>query len=159
MVFGDSHGVELAYALSQQLERRGESLKQMTYSACAPAFGRDGDVHCKAWTHAAINHILGQPDLKHVVVTYRMTQHLAGKHLRTYPRLPDDVPEAVADRVWRSYIETLQVLTNHGKDVHIVLQPPELPGHVHDMVLYAAATGNSGDISGVNMTWWSERNA
>jgi peptidoglycan/LPS O-acetylase OafA/YrhL len=40
-VWGDSHGVELAYALSERLEARGLSLLQLTASGCPPALGFD----------------------------------------------------------------------------------------------------------------------
>lgn len=64
MLWGDSHGVELAYALSERLERSGASLVQRTSSSCPPVLGyRATDVHCQAANDAAWAAIARDPSI------------------------------------------------------------------------------------------------
>lgn len=52
VVLGDSHGVEIAWALQQQARRHGSSVRQITASGCPPAIGFKPAIsgpHCRAY--------------------------------------------------------------------------------------------------------------
>lgn len=65
-VWGDSHGVELAYALYRQ----GHAIRSMTYSSCPPMI--DAEVEdvpdCAAHNRLVLNYLLNRPDIKNIVI-------------------------------------------------------------------------------------------
>lgn len=76
-VIGDSHGVEIAHALAEQLSRRGESLVQLTASGCPPALGYESTIPgCAAWTERSSAWLAGQAGITHVLITYRHALYL-----------------------------------------------------------------------------------
>ncbi len=159
-VFGDSHAVELAYALAQGLAPRGIRLKQFTFSGCSPMFGRTvtgRDQPCADWTNAAANFIATHPDIDHVVVTYRIHGALFGSHERAYPGWPDTVGAAERERRWAAYVGVLRHFVAHGKQVRLVLQAPELPKQIDALVLRAGDP--LAPIDGASRAWWTRRSA
>ncbi len=156
-VFGDSHGVELAYALGEALGREGEGVRHFTMSACGPD-GR-GKVGCRQWFREALPYVAADPAIKRVVLSYRLNLYLFGEHYERYPLLPDDYSDAHRDAVWQGLIDVSEQLLAAGKTVVVVLQPPELPVEM-TRLFYKYQAGVSGlSIEGVPLNWWQQRNA
>lgn len=156
-VFGDSHGVELAYALGEELKGLGDGVVQFTFSGCAPSHGRVvGDVHCSQWTKEVMEYITRTDSIENVVVTYRIHAHLFGSHERVYPALPDGGTDRERMLTWQSYIGTLRRLVDAGKRVFLVLQAPELPKSVKSLVLRDTRAYR---VPGVSTRWWGQRSA
>ncbi|WP_374247189.1 acyltransferase family protein [Zoogloea sp.] len=155
-VFGDSHAVELAYALAEGLKRDDLGLKHLSYSGCGPVAGRaDLGSDCRKWSDAALAHLERLPEVHTVVVVYRMNLHLFGEHEGVYPALPDTVGEAERARTWQSYVALLSRLQAAGKRVVAVLQAPELRKGIDDLVLVDGGPR----IVGVERRWWDRRQA
>lgn len=154
-VFGDSHAVELAYAFAEELKESGAGVRQLSFSGCAPTFGRESaDRPCSAWTREAIDYILGDPNISNVVVTYRVNGHLFGSHEGIYPRLPAGGTDSDRELVWKSYVDMLQRLVDGGKHVALVLQAPELAKPVESLVLKSPRPRN---VAGMGRDWWNLR--
>jgi lysophospholipase L1-like esterase len=58
--------------------------------------------------------------------------------------------------MWKSYVDVLQYLLNHGKKVVLVLQAPELPKTLDALLL--RASDPFGPVAGVSLNWWKKRN-
>ncbi len=71
LVWGDSHGVELAWALSEKKKKIGQSLMQRTRGSCPPILGysRLADPGCVSFNQAVIAKIKAQPELKTIILT------------------------------------------------------------------------------------------
>lgn len=66
-VWGDSHGVELAYAIAES----GVPVRQLTYSACQPALGREAPPSvpdCARHNQEVYAHLIATPDIDTVVL-------------------------------------------------------------------------------------------
>lgn len=86
MLWGDSHGVELAWALGQRLEQRGQSIAQRTRASCPPALGYDPtrDPDCTRFNEQVMAEIERNSDIETVYLagfwaskSYRETGVLA----------------------------------------------------------------------------------
>lgn len=68
IIWGDSHGVELAWALGQKLEQRGQSIAQRTRASCPPALGYDpaSDPDCARFNQWVADEIDSNPKIKSV---------------------------------------------------------------------------------------------
>ncbi|EAQ28148.1 putative membrane-located cell surface saccharide saccharideacetylase protein [Erythrobacter sp. NAP1] len=68
MLWGDSHGVEIAYVLGEQASARGEALVQRTRGSCPPAIGYDParDPRCIAFNQNVLEEIAATPSLQTV---------------------------------------------------------------------------------------------
>lgn len=75
VVWGDSHGVEIAAALSERLADDGRALRQVTYSSCPPARGVDQPERrfCRKHNEQMLMDIAEDPDVKHVVLAVQYT--------------------------------------------------------------------------------------
>lgn len=125
-VLGNSHGVELAYALGEALRADDVGVAQFTYSACPPLYGRtDPDrAACSRWTSETVDHLAQDADVEAVVLAYSMTS-LA-------PEIADDGQNEPAKReaALQSLFDTIDRLVAAGKRVVVVLQAPRLPRHI-----------------------------
>lgn len=157
-VFGDSHSVELAYALADELKKSGTMLKHFSFSACIPTYGRDlsdGYKNCSDWTDEAIEYIAKNKDIKNIVVSYRVNAALSGVYEVQYPNLNNVTSETEREQRWDSYVKTLHYFVSQGKNVVLVLQAPELPKTIEELVL--KSTDAKGEVIGVSRPWWNER--
>ncbi|AWW72808.1 acyltransferase [Erythrobacter sp. KY5] len=68
LLWGDSHGVELAYVLGEQAALRGEALVQRTRGSCPPALGYDParDPRCAPFNQSVLDEIAATPSLRTV---------------------------------------------------------------------------------------------
>lgn len=67
MLWGDSHGVELAYALSLDAKAQNRSLIERTTSSCPPVLGYEAkDARCAAANQAAYDAIRADPGIRRV---------------------------------------------------------------------------------------------
>jgi hypothetical protein len=134
-VLGDSHAVELAYALAQASQ--GRAVRQLSFSGCAPSWHAGGANPCARWTDQAVRNLIDDARIEVVVVSYRLTQHLAQR------------PE----QVWRAYVDMIATLRAAGKNVAVVLQAPELPAPMRDL----AMQGGGAQIQGLARAQWEAR--
>lgn len=63
LIWGDSHGVEIAWALGERYGARGEAIVQRTRGSCPPALGYDParDPRCASFNAAVMKEIAGAP--------------------------------------------------------------------------------------------------
>lgn len=129
VVWGDSHGVELAAALGEQLAAQGRALRQITYSACPPASGVDkpGRPFCREHNQRMLESILADTTVTQVVLA------------ALYPSDPADF-QLIADGLQLS----VEALVAAGKQV-IISYP--LPSTTADMPLTLARRMMLGDTN------------
>jgi len=159
-VFGDSHGIELAYSLAKKLNVYGDGVYHFTNSACEPTLNfSDKEDSCAQWTDETLKYITTNKEIQNVVVAYRINAYLYGDHLISFPVLPDSISKKTREIRWRSYINILEMLIENGKNVYLVLQAPELPRHIN-VFLKESLYNKDGiitDIKGVDRDWWGKR--
>ncbi len=157
-VLGDSHAVELAYAIATELKASGAGVKHLSSSSCPPSFSagsRDGG--CAKWTQEAVKELERRPVIKNVVLSYRINKYLWGEHEKTYPLLPSVGTDEARDALWADYLVLIARLQQAGKRVFIVLQAPELGRRIADLAFQSKA--DSGELVGVPAAWWIRRNS
>lgn len=156
-VLGDSHGVELSYALANLLKVSGVGVKQLTFSACAPSYNLTNlKDPCARWMKEALDYLDRSPEVNNVVVTFRLNQYLFGKHDGFYPDFPDLISAGDRVETWKSYVAILNHLHASGKRVVVVLQAPELRRRIDELIF--RGTDFPKDIVGSSLKWWLLRN-
>ncbi|MDH3668435.1 MAG: acyltransferase [Paracoccaceae bacterium] len=142
-VFGDSHAVELAFALAEALGERGDGLTHYSFSDCGPRLGfPTEDDPCAAWTKDSLDQIRSNPAIKNVAVTYAIVGRIEDER---------------GDEYWRAYIETLETLVAGGKRVTLVLQAPWLESPVSRIVFGDGAGGSGAGLVGLARVRWQRR--
>ena len=143
-VFGDSHGVELAYALAEDLKPRRQGVLHLTSSGCQPALTFESNVPgCSRWIRESLALLESSPDIHDVVLVFRHSFYLFGDQVRSFPTLPDDAPgflrgqpaDAARHAYWSSFFEIARRLKAAGKTVHLIEPIPEL-GTSIDRLIY-----------------------
>ncbi|MCP5185190.1 MAG: acyltransferase [Pseudomonadales bacterium] len=156
-VLGDSHGVELAHELAVRLKPEGIGLQHYTFSGCRPSYGSDAtDQECTQWLRQAVDHLAEDAGIRTVVVAFRIHAGLFGLHDDVYPGLPDSVEPEKRESVWRSLVALLSRLEAAGKQVVYVMQAPELPDSIQELIFHAR---DPRTVKGVSRDWWTQRTA
>jgi len=144
-VWGDSHGVELAWRLSEDLTDYQMPIKQLTHSACVPAAGvrrsRDGDA-CLAFSQNVFSYLEELDEGATVVIIARWAATLEVEDFDNHEGGVEHTPpgltvvplgesdsylstEGRIDAVGRLYKETVESLLDHGHLVVLVYHVPE----------------------------------
>ena len=116
--FGDSHVVELSYALAEHVKPYGYSVQQNSYSGCPPNL-RGKESYCYEWTAKSIDRIINDMTIEVVVVSYS----LAGTK-----------PEK-QDIIWEDFLAIIEKFIDYGKKVYFLTQPPLLDYSVPKQIL------------------------
>jgi peptidoglycan/LPS O-acetylase OafA/YrhL len=156
-LFGDSHGVELAYALGNSLGKSNEGVYQLTFSGCVPKYNTvDDGTPCWRWTHDSVKMVSNTDEISHVVIVYRINSALFGPHELSYPEIPRMFSKEVRERRWGAFKAVIGELAKNKK-VFLILQPPELPRHVRVLIENGRNSGSK--VEGVKRDWWNRRAA
>jgi len=125
-VWGDSHGVELTYALGEIAKRHNESVMQFTYSSCAPSLGFDVQTrpNCRTFNDKAANFLANNRDITTIFLVARYDSHR------------DDGPEFAAG-IRRS----VEMLLGAGKRVVLVYPIPIASVSIPRTLAHYAAVG------------------
>ena len=133
MLWGDSHGVELSYALSEKLGREGRGLIERTTSSCPPVLGYDAtDPRCAAANRAAIDAIRRDRRIRHVYLAAFWANG----------RFDDPAFVAKLDR-------TIAAIRGQGRHVTLIGAVPPQPFDVPRRLAHLAARGHLADAQGV----------
>jgi peptidoglycan/LPS O-acetylase OafA/YrhL len=130
-VWGDSHAIELSYALGEVAKRRQRSLLQFTYSSCAPSLGLEITIrpHCREYNDQVAAYLGEQREVSTVflVAAYRA-------HRGHFEQFADG---------WR---KTVTLLLAAGKRVVLVYPVPTAEASVPRTLARYAASGASLDV-------------
>lgn len=119
IVWADSHGVELSYALGELIP-----VRQVTYSACAPSLNYSPDIrpYCKKHNDEVLRYILGSgPHVDTVILTARFDSVI-------------DLPE-----FRMGFAQIVEELADAGKRIIVVTQ---IPRSGEDIPVYLARSGD-----------------
>lgn len=138
LLWGDSHGVELAYALALEAKAQGRALVQRTTSSCPPVLGYDApkDARCAAANRAAFAALRADPAIRRV-------------YLAAFWANGDfDDPGFVA-RLDR----TIAAIRAEGREVVLIGPVPPQPFDVPRRLAHLARAGRLAQTEGVARSW------
>ena len=146
-VFGDSHGVELALALSETLALQHDGVVHLTFSGCPPALDFTySNKGCHEWTNEALSFLEGAEEISNILIVYRTAFHLYGEHrihgdnykkLRLgHPPLflKDLSTDAAREAYWNNLQSIISRLKKAGKSVYVLSPVPELPWPIDNLI-------------------------
>ena len=164
-VMGDSHTVELSYALAEELRAKDIGIKHLSFSSCAPSYNIAPDAthlpdiatleHCHSWTRQAIDAIINDERIETVILSYRLAFYLYGSHEEAYPAITDNRNEVTRKIVWAALLDMAKDLEQAGKKPLFVMQSPELPREIG----YLIPKEKHPTTAGVPLHWWKNRTA
>jgi peptidoglycan/LPS O-acetylase OafA/YrhL len=162
---GDSHTVELAAALAEQLRtRQAGGVLALSSSGCQPALDFESDLPgCSAWFREALTHLEAKPEIRHVVLLWRHGLYLNGESRSSYPQVPKDPPNFLRglpdDQARQLYFASLrhvvQRLLAAGKQVYLLDPIPELGVHVERLIFDPAQAAKKLP----DRRWYQQRHA
>lgn len=166
-VLGDSHGVELSYAMAEALRPAGQGVLQLTYTDCQPALHYPSvDPGCARWIRQTLTWLERSNEITDVIVTFRHTYHLFGDQTKSFPRPahfdPAFLTNLSPDKARQVYVddfsELVRRLSEAGMRVYVVLPTPDLPTHV-ERYIFAHDRDRPGRATGVSREFYARENA
>jgi peptidoglycan/LPS O-acetylase OafA/YrhL len=135
-LWGDSHGVELAYALGELAAAQGKSVAQLTSSSCPPVQGIEvpGRAGCAAVNRKALAWLAAQPGIRTVV----LAGYWANDAIATDPRVPGGL------------VQTVDALRKAGKRIVLVGAVPPNPAPVRIRLARLALRGRLAEAHGID---------
>lgn len=166
-VLGDSHGVEVAYALAQRLRPANEGVLHLTFSGCQAALTfQSANPGCTAWMNKAVAYLEKDREITDVVLAFRHSFYLSGDQTKSYPHVPNAAPNFLTDlppaqareRYVASLTAIVQRLTASGKRVHLMAPIPDLPTHV-ERYTFTGDPNDADRVTGTSRAFYEQRNA
>ena len=167
-VFGDSHGVELSYALAKKLDKLNQGVIQLTSSGCQPAYLFNSNTPgCTKWIRESMQYLQDNKKITNVVLVFRHSFYLFGDQLQVYPNIPNKAPvfinnsspTSAREIYWNSLERMVQLLRKSGKKVYLVDPIPEL-GKLLSKSIFNNNIFQATNIDslGTNTNYYEERN-
>lgn len=168
-VLGDSHGVELAYALATELRASRKGVVQLTFSNCPPALSFQSSAPgCSKWISAAVARIESDAQIRNVVIAYRYAYYLYGDQRSSFPAIPNSTPTLAAtsrgaatdrEEMWTSFELLVDRLLRAKKRVFVLLPFPELSADIERDVFRLNRSHSSTESTlGPSLTYYLLRN-
>ncbi|MBW8191635.1 acyltransferase [Neiella marina] len=128
---GDSHMVELAYALAQELKTQQLGVKHLSFSACVPAYTFDIAMPgCSNWLKDSVAYLNAADEIEHVAVGFRYATLFPAPEI-PHSKQPLGLGELnraeVNEAYWQSLKSLIEALSEAGKQVYLIYPIPELP--------------------------------
>ena len=164
--FGDSHIVELAYALAERLDIRDQGLVHLSFSLCPPALLFEvAQPGCTKWLNESLVRLEGDDRIRNILVGFRYGLYLFGSQLHSYPAIPDSrflveglSPDESRELYWKSFKTILDRLQRSGKRVFVLAPVPELGRPVQQTIFAAQIKGNASVVPGASRAYYEARN-
>lgn len=164
---GDSHMVEMAVAVAEQLADKNEGLLHLTYSGCPPAILYESpNPGCSAWQREALERIEANEQIRDVIVGFRYSSALFGDQLSVYPEIPNRAPKIgemppqdAREIIWESFTTIVDRLLSAGKRVHVLGPVPELDKDIRNKIVSAQFKKSTDPHRGTTREWYDRRNA
>ncbi len=159
-VLGDSHSVELSYALAQRLKEKGEGLRQYSFSGCPPSLLQEvGMSKCTRWYQEAFADIQADQNIQHVVLTHRLSWTLFGDHAQSYPEVPPQENMQRVRRILNSLDAAIVQLAARKQYVYVMLPVPEIRRELRTLLTQAYAKNEDlTQVKGTNTSYYERRN-
>ncbi|GGK77431.1 acyltransferase family protein [Amphritea balenae] len=157
---GDSHTIELAYALAKKLDSKNRGVAHYSYSACIPSYNKGKDFSdCASWTNQSYSKIINNKSIENVLINYRYSYALFGEGSNS-----SDGGQEYSEGRRRLIIESLDELIldlSKVKKYVFVLKPiPELEFSVYDLLGRNNILGGSvNNVFGVGLSDYYNRNS
>jgi hypothetical protein len=134
-VWGDSHAIELSYALGEVARHRQRSVLQFTYSSCAPSLGLDISIrpHCREYNDEVAAYLTQEYDISTVVLVAAY-----GAHRKHFDLFSDGMRK------------TVSLLLAAGKRVVLVYPVPTAEVSIPRTLARYAASGTSLDALSID---------
>jgi hypothetical protein len=160
-VLGDSHTIEIAYALANALEADNKGIKHYSFSGCIPSYKQDKDFsRCATWTNDAVTDIVNNNSIKNIVINYRYSRALFGDIDKFYPELGDEKNESIREMMLNSLKMMINDLAKSKENIYVFLPIPELHERIAKLLsnAYTHNLKKFDDINGTSYDYYLRRN-
>jgi peptidoglycan/LPS O-acetylase OafA/YrhL len=143
-VWGDSHAIELSYALGEVAQRHQRSVLQFTYSSCAPSLGLDISIrpHCREYNDKVAAYLTKERDISTVFLVAAY-----GAHRKHFPLFAEGMRK------------TVSLLLAAGKRVVLVYPIPTAEASIPRTLARYAASGADLDTLTIDRQGYLDSNA
>jgi peptidoglycan/LPS O-acetylase OafA/YrhL len=159
--FGDSHSIEIAYALAEKLQTKDIGLKHFSFSGCRPSYLEDNEFSkCSKWYNETISYILNDKKITNVVFNHRFTHMVLGGGLTlTYPKVDSPLETYEVIRMTKNIDELISELAASKDNVYVFYPIPELQRNINQLIGFSYMENSSlANVNGTDLTWYKERN-
>lgn len=158
--FGDSHSVEIAYALADKLKLDGVGLKHFSFSGCISSYKEvESFSKCSKWYNEAVSYILNDNKIRNVVFNHRFTNGFFGGDAVYYPEHYNSVVTGKVIRMTKHIDELIVELASNKDNVYVFYPIPELQRNINQLIGITFRNKKGFiNVLGTDLAWYKERN-
>jgi len=158
---GDSHSVEIAYALAKKLKPQNIGIKQFSFSACKLAYQESDEFNkCATWYNESVEYILNDTNIRNIVLNHRFTSGFFGGDAINYPAKPNSQKINIeTNRMTKNLDELIRKLADSKDNVYVFYPIPELQRDIKLLIgVNYEKNQDLTDIVGTSLDWYKSRN-
>lgn len=158
-VLGDSHTVEIAYALGDELKKKGDGLKHFSFSGCIPSYGQqDNFSKCTKWYNDSVEYIIKDKNIKNVLINHRYSASLFGRNEGMYPKVNHD-KNPNYKKILSSLDQVIINLAKYKDDIYIIKPIPEVSFNINVTLSQAIKKGQDiSNLKSISRSYYEQRN-
>lgn len=159
-ILGDSHTVELAYAMAEKLKNQGVGLKHFSFSGCEPSYRQNTDFSkCAKWYNDVMDYIINNKNIKNVVFNHRFTSHLAGDQFTHRSEQIERENSSHSSAILASIDNAIHAFSQTKEKVYVFTPIPELNYDIKNVIGKAFVSNiATTDIISSKITDYEQRN-
>lgn len=160
-VLGDSHAIELSYALAETLKDDNEGVRHYSSSGCIPSYKQpDNFSKCSEWTNAAVQDLISRDNINSVLINFRYARALYGENTDTQSGISDEKSDKERTAMLWSLNQMIQDIAAAKQHVFVMLPIPELTERIPNILAknYKHGQEEFTDIPGKDLSYFLSRN-
>lgn len=159
-VLGDSHAIELSYALAEILKEKNVGVRHYSFSGCAPSYKQDkGFNKCTDWLNLAVEDLNKREDIDSVLINFRYIRAFYGAGGSSDNNAKSQITEAQRMKMFWSLKEMIRDIASTKQHVYVMLPIPDLTKRMPNILSnnYKIGQMKFSDIEGQSRAYFMNR--
>ena len=160
-VIGDSHVIELSYALAESLRTHNEGVRHYSFSGCPPSYKQPDDFsRCAHWLNSAVSDLTARDDITSVIINFRYARAFFGENTSSASEVRNQVSDEKRNQMLWSFKEMIVDIASQKHQVYVMLPIPELTERMPNILSQHYSFGDKSfdDIPGQSRSVYLIRN-
>ena len=157
---GDSHVIELSYALAESLKEKNEGVRHYSFSGCVPSYKQENGFNkCTKWLNLAVEDLNKRESIDSVLINFRYIRAFYGTGVPSSNSAKPKTSEAQRIQMLWSLKEMIRDIASTKQHVYVMLPIPDLTERMPNILSnnYKIGELKFNDIKGESRAYFLNR--
>jgi peptidoglycan/LPS O-acetylase OafA/YrhL len=157
---GDSHAIELSYALAEILKEKNEGVRHYSFSGCVPSYKQNKEFNkCTEWLNLAVEDLNKRVEINSVLINFRYIRAFFGTGESSDNNAKPQITETQRMKMFWSLKEMIRDIASAKQHVYVMLPIPDLTERMPNILSnnYKIGQLRFNDIKGQSRAYFLNR--